>query len=189
VSTEITSTGEGEVAVTPFGLLAEFDTVDSLIRAAERVRDEGYTRWDSYAPFAVHGLDEAMGLDRTTLPVIVFLSGLAGCIFGLVLQWWTNGVNYPFVISGKPLFGLPVAIPITFEMTILFAAFGSLLGMLGLNGLPRLHHPLFKSERFRRATTDKFFIAIEASDPIFDARDTRRLLEEVGSVAVEEVEE
>lgn len=171
----------------PWGLLAEFTDAADLIEAARQVRDAGYTVWDCYTPFSVHGLDNAMGIGKTVLPRLVFLGGLAGCIAGLALQWWTNAVDYPFLISGKPLFGLPAAVPIAFETTILFAAFASLLGMLGLNKLPQLHHPLFASERFRRVTNDRFFIAVEATDPKFDVHATRELLERIGSVAVEEV--
>jgi len=172
-----------------WGLLAEFSDAAELIAAARRVRQAGYTRWDSYAPFAVHGLDDAMGIDKTVLPKIVFTGGLLGCLSGLALQWWTNAVDYPFLVSGKPLFGLPAAVPVAFELTILLAAFGAFFGMLGLNRLPQLYHPLFTSERFRRVTNDRFFIAIEASDPKFDREATRRFLEELGSLAVEEVED
>ncbi|HHQ49214.1 MAG TPA: DUF3341 domain-containing protein [Acidobacteria bacterium] len=172
---------------TVWGLLAEFTDAAGLIEAAEKVRDAGYTRWDTFAPFAVHGLDTAMGIRKTVLPKIVLGAGAVGCVSGFLLQWWTNAVDYPFLISGKPLFGWPAAVPIAFELTILFAAFGALFGMLGLNGLPRLHHPLFTSERFRRVTTDRFFIAIERDDPRFDPEETRRFLEGLGAVAVEEV--
>ncbi len=187
MDTTSTSRTAGDTAL--WGLLAEFQDAAELIAAARRVRAAGYTRWDSYAPFAVHGLDDAMGIDKTVLPKIVFAGGLIGCLTGLGLQWWTNAVDYPFLISGKPLFGLPAAVPVAFELTILFAAFGAFFGMLGLNGFPRLHHPLFTSDRFRRVTNDRFFIAIEASDPKFDPGATRRFLEELGSLAVEEVED
>ncbi len=170
-----------------WGLLAEFTDAGDLIEAARKVRDAGYTRWDSFAPFAVHGLDTAMAIRKTALPGLVLLGGMLGCLAGILLQWWTNAVDYPFLISGKPLFGWPAAVPIAFELTILFAAFAALFGMLGLNGLPQLYHPLFTSERFRRVTTDRFFIAIEAGDPRFDPGETRRFLEGLGAVAVEEV--
>ncbi len=170
-----------------WGLLAEFGDAAELIGAAEKVRDAGFTRWDSFSPFAVHGLDTAMGIRKTVLPKLVLAGGSLGCLTGFLLQWWTNAFDYPFLISGKPLFGWPAAVPIAFELTILFAAFAALFGMLGLNGLPRLHHPLFSSERFRRVTNDRFFIAIEADDPKYDAAETRALLESLGAAAVEEV--
>jgi len=170
-----------------YGLLAELPDVPALLQGAEQIRDAGYRRWDAFAPFAVHGLNSAMGLKRSRLPWLVLGGGLTGTAAALLLQWWTNAVDYPFLISGKPLFGLPAAIPVAFELTILFAAFAAFFGMFGLNGLPRLHHPLFHSDRFRRVTTDRFFIAIEASDPQFNETETRRLLEEIGSVHIEEV--
>jgi len=170
-----------------YGLLAEFADVRDLLRAAEAVRDAGYRRWDSFAPFAVHGINEAMGLRPSRLPWIVFGGGLAGTLAALALQWWTNAVDYPFLISGKPLFGLPAAIPVAFELTILFAAFAAFFGMFAANRLPELSHPLFARARFRRATTDRFFIVIEAADPRFDPVRTRELLEGLSPVAVEEV--
>lgn len=177
------------MSTTPlYGYMVEFDNVDDLLAGAEVVRDAGYTRWDAHSPFVVHGLDKAMGIKPTILPVLVFLGGLAGCTFGLVLQWWTNAVNYPFIISGKPLFSLPANIPIIFEMTILFAAITAFIGQFGLNGLPRHSHPLFANPRFHKATDDGFFITIETADPIFDQVKTWDLLSGLnGRLSLEEV--
>jgi hypothetical protein len=172
-----------------YGLIVEFERVDDLLAGARAVRDAGYTRWDAHTPFVIHGLDAAMGVKKTILPYIVFAGGLTGTIAGILLQWWTNAVNYPFLISGKPLFSLPANIPIAFETTILFAALSALVGMLALNGLPRLYHPLFRSRSFKRASDDRFFISIEAEDPRFDPEKTRELLEAISGRAVEEVED
>jgi hypothetical protein len=173
---------------TSYGYLVEFDNVDDLIAGAETVRDAGYTRWDAHSPFVVHGLDKAMGIKPTILPILVFIGGVTGTAGGILLQWWTNAVNYPFQISGKPLFSLPANIPIAFEMTILVAAITALVGMLALNLLPRHHHPLFSSSRFKRATDNRFFISVEAADPKFDPDATWALLERLpGSLSVEEV--
>jgi len=172
-----------------YGYLAEFDKVDDLLVGATRVRDAGYTRWDAHTPFVIHGLDAAMGVKKTILPYIVFGAGLTGTTAGILLQWWTNAVDYPFLISGKPLFSLPANIPVAFETTILFAAISALVGMLALNGLPRLAHPLFRSRAFKRATDDRFFISVEAEDPLFDAVSTRELLESISGRPVEEVED
>ncbi len=169
--------------------LVEFDKVDELLIGAARVRDAGYTRWDAHSPFVIHGLDAAMGIRKTVLPYIVFMAGLTGTVAGLLLQWWTNAVNYPFLISGKPLFSLPANIPVAFETTILFAAISALIGMLALNGLPQLSHPLFSNRSFKRATDDRFFITIEARDPLFDRTRTRELLESISGRGVEEIEE
>lgn len=170
-----------------YGLLAEFQTVDGVVAAAERVRDAGYQKWDVHTPFPVHGLNDAMGIRSTLLPWIVLLGGLAGGGGAMLLQWWTNAFDYPLIISGKPLFSIPANIPITFELTILLAAITAFVGMLALNGLPQLYHPVFTSERFRRVTTDRFFIVIEAGDPRFDAVQTRALLSSLGASGIEEV--
>jgi hypothetical protein len=172
-----------------YGYLVEFESSDTLVAAATEVRIAGYTRWDAHTPFAVHGLDGAMGVRRTVLPYLVFAAGLTGTAGGILLQWWTNAVDYPFLISGKPFFGLPAAIPVAFETTILLAALTALFGMLALNGLPQLSSPLFASTRFRRATNDRFFISVEATDPLFEPTRTRVFLESLGGLAVEEVEE
>ncbi len=172
-----------------YGYLVEFDNVDDLIAGAETVRDAGYTRWDAHTPFVVHGLDRAMGIKPTKLPFLVLIGGAVGLVGGVGLQWWTNAVNYPFLISGKPLFSLPANIPVAFETTILVAAIMALVGMLGLNRLPQLYHPLFNSRRFRKATDDRFFISIEEVDPIFDGEETRELLESLdGMLTLEEVQ-
>ena len=170
-----------------YGYLAEFDKVDELLLAAAGVRDAGYTCWDAHTPFVIHGLDAAMGVRKTVLPYIVFFAGLTGAAAGILLQWFTNAFDYPFLISGKPLFSLPANIPVAFETTILFAAISALLGMLALNRLPQLYHPLFHSRRFKRATDDRFFISIEAADPLFDATTTRELLESLAELPIEEV--
>lgn len=180
---------EASAAATPYGLLAEFADEDRLLRAARRVRDAGYTRWDCCTPFPVHGLDQAMSARPTKLPLIVFLAGLSGAILGLGLVWYTNVFDYPYVISGKPIFSLPANIPVIFEMTVLLAAFGAVFGMILLNKLPRLYHPVFKSERFARVSTDRFFIVIEASDPAYDAAAAEELLRSAGASAVESLED
>jgi len=167
-----------------FGLVAEFDDVGSVTRAARAVRDAGYERFDVYSPFPIHGIERAMGLRPTHLPWIVLALGLCGTSVALLLQWWTNAVDYPFRISGKPLFGIPANIPITFELTVLFAAFAAFFGMLVLNRLPEHHHALFELERFARASDDGFFLAIEAGDARFDAASTRNLLQSLTPLEV-----
>lgn len=170
------------------GLLVEFETPAAVLDAARKVRDAGYTKWDAHTPFPVHGMDGAMGLRSTRLPWIVMAGGTAGCATGLALQWWTNAVNYPFNISGKPFWSIPANIPVTFELTVLFSAFSAFLGMLLLNGLPQLHHPVFSSERFRRATQDRFFLSIEAADPQFDETRTTAFARSLGGIGVERLE-
>ncbi len=171
-----------------YGILAEFATPADLYRACERVRDAGFTRWDAHTPFPVHGLAGAMGLRRSPLPWIVLAMGLLGTALGFLLQWWVHVDAYPLVISGKPYNAWPAFIPITFEVGILFAALGAVLGMFGLNRLPMHYHPLFRSSVFERVTDDAFFISIESWDPQFDPTATRTLLESLGARGVELLE-
>ncbi len=173
-----------------WGYLAEFDSVDALLAACEKVRDAGFVKFDAFAPFPIHGLDEAMGIRTSRLPAVVLGGGVTGAGAALLLQWWTNAVDYPYRISGKPFFGLPVAIPITFELTILLAAVGGFVGLMIANRLPQLYHPVFESARFRaRATTDRFYVAVRADDPRFDPDGTRSFLEAAGARSVERLEE
>jgi hypothetical protein len=175
-------------AGTPWGVLAEFDTPAALHRACEAVRDAGYTRWDAHAPFPVHGLERAMGLGRSPVPLVVLGLGLAGAAAGMGLQWWVSVQAYPLVVSGKPFFSWPAFVPIMFECGVLGGAMGAFLGFLGFSKLPRHHHPLFASARFERATDDKFFVSIEAGDPRFDGAETVRLLERHRATHVELIE-
>jgi len=168
-----------------FGVLAEFATPAALMRAAEAVRDAGYRRWDCHSPFPVHGLDRAMGLADTRLPWLVLAGGITGAGGGLWLQWWANAKDYPLLIGGKPLWSLPANIPVMFELTVLLSALTAVSALFLFNRLPRFYHPVFRSERFRRVTCDRFFIAIEASDPQFDPRRTEQLLRDAGSTHVE----
>jgi hypothetical protein len=186
----IQANGEGAAAgLTTWGYLVEFENAHDVLKAAEKVRDAGYQRWDTHTPFPVHGLNDAMGLKPTRLPWLVLGGGMTGALTGLVLQWYTNAFDYPFLISGKPYFSLPANIPVMFELTILFAALTTFFGMLAMNDLPRWYHALFRSVRFRRATADRFFISVEAADPKFDAEGTRTLLESLGGTHIELIEE
>jgi hypothetical protein len=172
-----------------WGVLAEFDSPAALTRAASAVREAGYTRWDCYSPFPVHGLDRAMGLRDTRLPWVVLGGGIAGFGLAILMQWWMNAVDYRFVISGKPFFGLPAAIPIAFELTVLLSAITAFLCMFAFNRLPQLYHPTFQSERFRRVTNDRFFLAVEAADPRFDVGEAEALLRRAGGIHVEWLED
>jgi hypothetical protein len=172
-----------------FGMLAEYETPADIFHACEMVRDAGYSRWDSYTPFPVHNLDKAMGIPPSVLPWIVFACGMTGATCGITLQWWVSTTAYPIIIAAKPLFSYQAYVPVTFELGILFSAFGALLGMLGLNKLPQYYHSLFKVPEFARVTDDKFFIAIETTDPKYDADEVRALLEKTGATKIQEVED
>ena len=180
------------------GVLAEFDSPGALLTAAERVRDAVYTRWDTHSPFPVHGIDEAMGIRPTRLPWVVFIFGVFGCATGLGLQWWANAAGaeafaflpthlqgYTFQISGKPLFSLPANIPVIFELTVLLSALATVIGMLAMNNLPRFSSALSGHPRFQRATADRFFVVIAASDPRFHPERARSLLTGAGGTHVE----
>lgn len=176
----------------PALLLAEFQTTGEVVHAAEKVRDAGYKKWDTHTPFPIHGMDAAMGLSDSRLGWIVLLMALTGLTGAFTMMWWMNGVDYPTVVGGKPPAppgALPSMVPIMFELTILLSSFGAVFGMLGLNKLPRHHHPLFESERFRGFSDDKFFISIEVDDPKFNLARTRELLESAHASFVELVEE
>lgn len=180
-----------------YALLGEFRDVDALMGAAEKLRDAGFLRWDVHSPFPIHGMDRAMGVRPTILPWIALFHGLAGILLGLVLVWWTNATSIPgvpselrgytYLISGKPIFSLPANIPIIFELGILFAAFGTILGLLGLNKLPMLYNPLFQSAAFRGVTRDRFCIIVESGDSLFDEGLVREVFHALDAVHIERI--
>lgn len=175
-----------------YGIAAEFESASAVYHAAEVVRDAGFTKWDVYSPYPIHGIEEAMGVRRTILPVIVAFAAFTGIGAALLMQWWMNYIDYPLVVQGKPFDAWEPFTPVVFELGVLFSAFACLIGMLALNGLPRWHHPLFMSERFLGTSDDRLMICIEAEDPKFTAEsvhDIRRMLEEAGGRGVELVEE
>jgi hypothetical protein len=170
-----------------YGLMAEFGSDDEILAAVKSAYDHGYRRMDAFAPFPVEGLAEALGRKKTAVPLIVFCAGLGGGLGGYFLQWYAMAVSYPLNIGGRPLNSWPAYIPITFELTVLSAAFGAILGMLALNKLPEPYHPVFNVPEFERASTDKFFLCIEANDLKFDLKETRRFLEMLKPELISEV--
>lgn len=173
----------------PYGVLAEFDNPADTLHAAENVRDAGFRYWDVYTPYPVHGMDKAMGLKNSKVGWFAFLGGVTGYTTGMVMIWFMNTFDYPLVVGGKPMFSPYGAFPPSYELTILLGAFGSLFGMLFLNRLPRLHHPLLKHKHFALASHDRFFIVIECADPKYSESETRKLLAAAGSKRVELVED
>src|ERR1700722_12454774 len=184
------STG-GNQPETPevFGILAEFNDVDSVVGGARQVRAAGYKVWDVHSPFPIHGIDAVIGIRPTILPWLILGGGLTGLCGGLALQWYCNTYDYPYLISGKPLFSLPANVPVIFECTVLISALTAVFGMFGLNRLPLLYNPMFKSKRFRRVTSDKFFIWIAKTDPNFDVKKTSDFLTSAGGRSVETIED
>jgi hypothetical protein len=170
------------------GLLAEFDGPEAVKTAAVAVRKAGYRRWDVHSPYPIHGIERAMGMRSTFLPWLVFGAGTTGLIAALAMQWWMNAVDYPLVISGKPYFSLPANVPIMFELMVLFSAIAAFGGVLVLNSLPRYSHWTLGGSRFPKATTDGFFISLEAGknagEP-FDEAAARALLEAAGAKSIE----
>jgi hypothetical protein len=173
----------------PVLLLAEFETPDDVMGAAKRVRDAGFEKWDVHTPWPVHGMDTAMGLSDSRLGWIVLVAGLTGLSLAVLMMQWMNGYDYPLVIGGKPPDAFASMVPIMFELTVLLASFGAFFGMLGLNELPKHHHPVFYSDRFEAFSNDKFFISIEAEDKAFDVGRTRSFLESLHPSHLELVEE
>jgi hypothetical protein len=171
-----------------YGLMAEFDSPQALLDAATKVGEAGYTKTDAYSPFPIHGIDEALGIKERLVAPIVFMAGLTGLLGGYGLEYWTQVIAYPMDIGGRPYHAWVSFIPPAFETTILFAAFGAVFGMLALNGLPQPYHPVFNAPRFDFATHDKFFLAIEATDPRYDAMRTREFLQSLRPREVVEVE-
>lgn len=169
--------------------LAEFETPDAIIKAAETVRDAGYSKWDVHTPYPLHGMDDAMGLPDSRLGWIVLACGLTGLTLAVTMIQWMNGYDYQLVIGGKPPDAYASMVPIMFELTVLLSAFGAVFGMLGLNQIPRHHHPVFYSDRFEACSTDKFYVSIEAEDPKFDIEKTKDLLGSLEPSHLELVEE
>ncbi len=171
-----------------YGLLAEFSDPNELIAAVRHTREAGYRNLDAYTPFPIEALTAAMGFHRNRLSLLVLIGGIVGCLSGLALQYWTSVVDYPINVGGRPFHSWPSFIPVTFELTILIAALSAVLGMFALNGLPHPYHPVFNVPRFALATRDRFFLCIEATDPLFDRDGTRRFLERLVPREVSEVD-
>ena len=200
---DISTTSDAPVKL--HGMIAEFETVNDIMRAAKKTRDEGFKHWDVHSPFPIHGIDAAIGIRSTVLPWVVLACGLTGTIVGLGLVLGTMATDsidlpglpgavapirgYKFLISGKPFNSLPAFIPVIFETTILLSAFGAVFGMLIMNRLPKLANPLLKSVNFRRSTADRFFIEVQARDRRFDKDKTAEFLKGLGAVSVELIED
>ncbi len=184
--TKIYKTASGE---TVYGIMAEFSDPAATYHAAEKMRDAGYKAWDVYSPFPIHGIDEAMGLRTSRVPLMCGILGLSGAGLGYLFQWWVSTRGYATVVQGKPFGAWQPLMPIIFEFGVIFTSFTALLGMLAFNKLPMWYHPLMKKERFLKASDDRFIICIESRDPKFDPAGTRKLLENAGGFNVDLVED
>jgi hypothetical protein len=172
-----------------YGLMAEFDTPTELVDAARSVREAGYTKTDAFSPFPLHEIDEALGIKRSILPVLVFCGGIIGLLSGLALQVFVHYIDYPLNVGGRPFLSWPSFIPPSYELTILLAGFTAVFGMLFLNGLPRPYHPVFNVPRFALATREKFFLVIETDDSEFEYEKTKSFLQSLNPQEVFDVEE
>lgn len=170
-----------------YGLLARFKTAPDIYHAAEAVRDAGFRQWDVYTPFPIHGMDAAMGLKRSRVPMFTLAGGFTGFFLGMFIVWYMNGFDYQLIVAGMPYFSPVFPFPVMYEMTILLAAFGTLGGMFLLNRLPLFYHPVMNYDKWKLLTDDQFAVVIEASDPQYDPTRTRALLEELGAEEIVEL--
>ncbi len=173
--------------VKPYGIVAEFDSAEQLVAAAEAAKVSGYRKMDAYSPFPIHELSDAIGFKDVKVPWIVLAGGLVGATLGYTLEWYTSVIDYPLNVGGKPLNSLPAFFPVMFEATILFAAIGAFVGMLALNGLPRPYHSIFNTPGFQRASQDRFYLCIESDDPNYDSSETKAFLITLSPISVAEV--
>ncbi len=172
-----------------YGLSAEFDSAAAVLRAAEKVRDAGYRRWDVFSPFPVHGLEKGMGMGNSKVGWFSFVFGAGAFIGTMLMIWFMNDFDYPILIGGKPMFSAPMSVVPSYILLVLAAGIGTFIGMIALNQLPRHHHPLFAKKRFELVSRDKFFLVIGSMDPKFSETETRKLLEEIGGGHIEIVED
>jgi hypothetical protein len=171
-----------------YGIMAEFDKPSDLVAAARRTFAAGYRRINGYSPYPIEELSEAIGFKRTSLPLIVLIGGIVGGLGGFFMQYWMEVISYPLNVGGKPYNSWPAFIPITFECTVLCAAFAAVLGMLMLNKLPQPYHPVFNAPNFALATRDRFFLVIEASDQKFKHDEAKQFMQTLGARDVSDVE-
>jgi Protein of unknown function (DUF3341) len=171
-----------------FGIMAEFAQPEQLLDAARAAYDAGYRRMDAYSPYAVEGVAEAIGFRKTRVPLVMLAGGICGALTAYGMQWYSAAIDYPLNVGGRPLHSWPSFVPITFELTVLFAAIAGLIGMLWMNGLPKPYHPVFNVPDFKLASQTRFFLCIEADDYVFDTEEVCEFFRSLGPLKITEVE-
>ena len=172
-----------------YGISATFNSAKDIYDAAGKIREKGYKNWECFTPIPIHGLDAQMGYSRSKVPCFTLAGGISGFFTGMIIVWFMNAYDYPLIVGGKPYFSPIYPFPVFYELTILFAAFGTLFGMFFLNQLPQHNHPVFEHKSFGRTGDDKFMIVIEVEDPQFDDDETQDFLKEVGGKSVTVIRE
>ncbi|OWK36194.1 DUF3341 domain-containing protein [Fimbriiglobus ruber] len=186
----MTHAHDDTAAPATYGVMAEFGTGDDLIAATRKAAAAGYTRMDGYSPYPIGEVADALGFPRSEIGAIMFIGALCGATFGFLLQFWANGIDYPLNVGGKPFFSWPMFAPITWELLVLTASLSGVIGLFALCGLPQPYHPVFNVPQFARATRDRFFLCIEAVDPLFDTTaKTTTFLATLNPISIEEVPE
>lgn len=184
----MTSHAESNEPQSLHGIMAEYPEPEALIAAIRKVRGQGYTKLEAYTPFPMEGLTEELGQPKTKIQWMILAGAIVGCVGGFGLQTWTTTIAYPLNYGGRPFFSWPAYIPVTFELTVLAAAFTAVIGMIVLNGLPQPYHPVFNVPEFDAASKDKFFLVVESEDPKFNADAVKAALKQSGASSVHEVE-
>ena len=170
-----------------YGVMAEFDSAQAIVDAARRTVHEGFSKVEAYTPVPIEELNDIIHKKRTILPKLSLLGGLTGMATGFALQYWASVIEYPFVVGNRPLASWPAFVIPSYELTILFSALATAGGMIALNGLPQPYHPVFNTPRFSLASSDKFFLVVEAADAKYDSEKTPRFLQEIGAKGVYDV--
>jgi hypothetical protein len=169
--------------------LAEFKSSNGMLDAARKLRESGVRDLDGYAPYPVEGLEEALGIPKSRVPLIVLIAGLTGAISGYLMQWWMNSIDFAINVGGRPPHAPPSFVPITFELGVLIGSFGAFFGLWTLCKLPRLHHPVFEVSEFRSASVDRFWLSVSTPpDAELERKKIETHLQELGAELVKTVE-
>jgi len=171
-----------------YGVVAEFASPEQVLEAAREAAGSGWRVMDAFTPYPVEGLAEEIGLPRSRLPVFTLLGGVLGGSGAYFMMWYSAVISYPLNVGGRPLHSWPAFLPITFEMTVLFAALATVAGLLILNRLPRLHHPIFNTPHYAERGGRHFYLCVRSTNPGYDPPAIMALLrrfrpEQVGEIA------